>query len=114
MSRPLEAGEQVLLIDNKKRRYLVTLQAGRRVPLPRRRSSPHDDIIGQAEGTARPVDPRRVATRVLRPTLSDFVLKMPRGAQVIYPKDLGPILMLADISPGAGCSSRASAPARSR
>ena len=36
-----------------------------------------------------------------RPTLSDFVLKMPRGAQVIYPKDLGPILMLADIFPGA-------------
>src|SRR5690606_25973013 len=34
------------------------------------------------------------------PTLSDFVLKMPRGAQVIYPKDLGPILMLADIQPG--------------
>jgi tRNA (adenine57-N1/adenine58-N1)-methyltransferase len=33
--------------------------------------------------------------------LSDFVLKMPRGAQVIYPKDLGPILMLADIFPGA-------------
>ena len=37
----------------------------------------------------------------IRPTLADFVLKMPRGAQVIYPKDLGPILMLADIFPGA-------------
>ena len=37
----------------------------------------------------------------VRPTLADFVLKMPRGAQVIYPKDLGPILMLADIFPGA-------------
>jgi tRNA (adenine57-N1/adenine58-N1)-methyltransferase len=37
---------------------------------------------------------------VLRPTLSEFVLKMPRGAQVIYPKDLGPLLMLADIGPG--------------
>src|SRR4029077_19626935 len=36
----------------------------------------------------------------LRPTLEDFVLLMPRGAQVIYPKDLGPILMLADIAPG--------------
>ncbi len=36
----------------------------------------------------------------LHPTLEDFVLKMPRGAQVIYPKDLGPILMLADIFPG--------------
>ena len=37
---------------------------------------------------------------VLRPTLEDFVVEMPRGAQVIYPKDLGPILMLADIGPG--------------
>ena len=37
---------------------------------------------------------------VIRPTLSEFVLKMPRGAQVIYPKDLGPILLLADITPG--------------
>jgi tRNA (adenine57-N1/adenine58-N1)-methyltransferase len=37
----------------------------------------------------------------LRPTLADFILKMPRGAQVIYPKDLGPILMFADIFPGA-------------
>ena len=48
---------------------------------------------------------------VLRPTLADFVLKMPRGAQVIYPKDLGPLLMLADIYPGArvlriGCRQR--------
>ncbi len=37
---------------------------------------------------------------VLRPTLEDFVLEMPRGAQVIYPKDLAPICMLADIGPG--------------
>jgi tRNA (adenine57-N1/adenine58-N1)-methyltransferase len=37
----------------------------------------------------------------IRPTLADFVLKMPRGAQVIYPKDLGPILLHADIFPGA-------------
>ena len=39
---------------------------------------------------------------VLRPTLSDIVLKMPRGAQVIYPKDLGAILLAADIAPGQG------------
>src|SRR5206468_141684 len=37
----------------------------------------------------------------LRPTLADYVLEMPRGAQVIYPKDLGPILVLADVFPGA-------------
>ena len=37
----------------------------------------------------------------VRPTLADVVLKMPRGAPVIYPKDLGPILLLADVFPGA-------------
>jgi tRNA (adenine57-N1/adenine58-N1)-methyltransferase len=37
----------------------------------------------------------------VRPTLAEYVLEMPRGAQVIYPKDLGPILILADVFPGA-------------
>jgi tRNA (adenine57-N1/adenine58-N1)-methyltransferase len=50
---------------------------------------------------------------VLRPTLSDVVLKMPRGAQVIYPKDLGTILMQADIGPACACSKPASVRARS-
>ena len=64
-------------------------------------SSPHDDIIGRRRGRRGRARPAARPTRVVRPTLSDFVLKMPRGAQVIYPKDLGPILMLADIFPGA-------------
>jgi tRNA (adenine57-N1/adenine58-N1)-methyltransferase len=38
---------------------------------------------------------------IVRPSLADFVLTMPRGAQVIYPKDLGPLLVLADVFPGA-------------
>src|SRR4029077_12050191 len=60
----------------------------------------HEDIIGADEGTSfRSTRGSRFVG--FRPTLSDFVLKMPRGAQVIYPKDLGPLLMLADIGPGA-------------
>ena len=60
----------------------------------------HDELIGQPEGvTVRSTAGARYLA--VRPTLSDFVLKMPRGAQVIYPKDLGPILLLADIFPGA-------------
>lgn len=98
MSRPLEAGERVLLIDNKKRRYLVTLQAGGEFH-SHAGFVPHDAIIGQAEGLLAQ-STRNASYRVLRPTLADFILKMPRGAQVIYPKDLGPILMLADITPG--------------
>jgi len=98
VSRPLEAGERVLLIDSKKRRYLVTLQAGGEFH-SHAGFVPHDAIIGQAEGLLVP-STRNASYRVLRPTLADFILKMPRGAQVIYPKDLGPILMLADITPG--------------
>lgn len=97
--RSLRAGEQILLVDRKKRRYLVTLEAGGEFHT-HSGFVPHDKLIGSQEGL--PVASTRGATFVpFRPTLSDFVLKMPRGAQVIYPKDLGPILVLADIFPGA-------------
>jgi len=98
VSRPLEAGERVLLIDSKKRRYLVTLQAGGEFH-SHAGFVPHDEVIGRSEGILAQ-STRNASYRVLRPTLADFILKMPRGAQVIYPKDLGPILMLADITPG--------------
>lgn len=94
----LNEGELVQFVDNKDRRYLVTLKAGDEFHSHSGFIS-HDDVIGLAEG-------RLVASTkgsrylVVRPTLSEFILKMPRGAQVIYPKDLGPILMLADIHPG--------------
>ena len=97
--RRFGAGEQILLIDRKKRRYLVTLEDGGEFHT-HAGFVPHQEIIGRAEGAV--VRSTRGATfTTFRPTLSDFVLKMPRGAQVIYPKDLGPILMLADIFPGA-------------
>ena len=60
---------------------------------------PHDDIIGGAEG-ALVRSTKGAEYTVLRPTLEDFVVEMPRGAQVIYPKDLAPICMLANIGPG--------------
>ena len=61
---------------------------------------PHADLVGEREGvTVRSSLGARYTA--IRPTLSDFVFKMPRGAQVIYPKDLGPLLLLADIFPGA-------------
>jgi tRNA (adenine57-N1/adenine58-N1)-methyltransferase len=97
--RSLRAGEKVLLIDRKKRRYLVNLEEGGEFHT-HSGFLPHDDIIGQQEG-AHLRSTRGATFSVFRPTLSDFVLKMPRGAQVIYPKDLGAILMQADIFPGA-------------
>jgi tRNA (adenine57-N1/adenine58-N1)-methyltransferase len=94
----LEAGERVLLIDPKERRYLLTLVEGATFHTHSGVLA-HDDIIGRAEGSRVNGSTGR-SFLVLRPTLSDIVLKMPRGAQVIYPKDLGAILMAADIAPG--------------
>ena len=97
--RVFEAGDRVVLIDPKNRWKLVTLTPGGEFHSHAGYVA-HDDIIGQGEGLI-VTTTRGLKYQVVRPTLADFVLKMPRGAQVIYPKDLGPILMLADIFPGA-------------
>ena len=99
MNRTLSEGETIQLVDFKDRRYLVTLKAGGEFH-SHSGSIAHDDLIDQAEG--RIVRSTKGGTYlVIRPTLAERILKMPRGAQVIYPKDLGPILMIADIFPGA-------------
>jgi tRNA (adenine57-N1/adenine58-N1)-methyltransferase len=99
MSRPFAPGDQVLLIDSKKRRYLLTLTPGKEFH-SHSGVIGHDAVIGAVEGTAFR-STHGLTYTAIRPTLADFVLKMPRGAQVIYPKDLGPILLHADIFPGA-------------
>lgn len=93
------AGDKVLLIDGRDRRYLITLGSGKQWH-SHLGALAHDDLIGAPDGTS-------VATtsgaRVLafRPTLEDYTLKMRRGAQVVYPKDIGLIVVYADIRPGA-------------
>lgn len=95
---PIGAGELVVLIDRKRRRYLIDL-----VPGAEWHSHaglvPHDDLIGVPEGTAVRTN-RNMEVVVLRPTREDFVLKMKRGAQVVYPKDQAMIVAAADIRPG--------------
>lgn len=98
MSKPFVAGEQVLLIDRKERRYLLVLEPGKEFH-SHSGIVAHDAVIGSDEGTVFRSSMGMNYTGI-RPTLADFVFKMPRGAQVIYPKDLGAILLLADISPG--------------
>jgi tRNA (adenine57-N1/adenine58-N1)-methyltransferase len=99
MSVPFEVGERVLLVDARGRRYLVRLQADGTFHY-HGGAVPHDLILGSEEGTV--VHSTTGAGLVcLRPTLADFVLKMPRGAQVVYPKDMGAILVEADIFPGS-------------
>ncbi|HUB68900.1 MAG TPA: tRNA (adenine-N1)-methyltransferase [Acidimicrobiales bacterium] len=97
--RPFQPGERALLFDSKGRRYLVTLESGAEFHT-HAGVVPHDLLLGHDEGTT--VRSTRGARYIaVRPTLGEVVLKMPRGAQVIYPKDLGPALMMADIFPGA-------------
>ena len=99
MSRPFVAGERALLVDSKGRRYLITLAEGGEFHT-HAGVTPHELMLGQEEGiTVRSTAGARYT--VVRPTLAEFVLKMPRGAQVVYPKDLGPLLILADVFPGA-------------
>ncbi|MDQ7828403.1 MAG: tRNA (adenine-N1)-methyltransferase [Armatimonadota bacterium] len=96
---PLQPGEPVLLVDRKGRRYLITLTPGRVHDL-RGGRIPHDALLGREEGVLVETSlGERV--RVLRPTLAEFVLEMPRAATVIYPKDLGVILVWGDLYPGA-------------
>jgi len=98
MNRPFAYGDKVLLLDSKQRRYLITITEGAEFHT-HTGLFPHSDLVGQLEGfTARST--KGTGYIAMRPTLEDFVLEMPRGAQVIYPKDLAPICMLADIGPG--------------
>jgi tRNA (adenine57-N1/adenine58-N1)-methyltransferase catalytic subunit len=95
----LQDGEQVLLIDQRGRRHLVMLRKGETFHSDRG-WVPHDGMIGQADGSwVRTSKGTRYV--VLRPTLSEYVLDMPRGAQVIYPKDLAMVMFWADIYPGS-------------
>ncbi len=96
---PLAAGELVVLTDRKRRRYLVTLTPGDEWH-SHSGVVEHDRLIGVPEGSALRTN-RNMEIVVLRPTREDFVLKMKRGAQVVYPKDQAMIVAAADVRPGA-------------
>jgi tRNA (adenine57-N1/adenine58-N1)-methyltransferase len=89
----------VQLTDPKGRHYSITLKAGAEYHT-HRGGLAHDDLIGKPEGSLI-VSPVGMPYLALRPRLADYVLSMPRGAQVIYPKDAAQILMWGDIFPGA-------------
>ncbi|MFV0287310.1 MAG: tRNA (adenine-N1)-methyltransferase [Demequina sp.] len=96
---PLRAGDRVQLTDAKGRHHTIVLEPGKTFHTHRGQFG-HDDIIGQPEGTV-VTNTAGFEYLVLRPLLSDYVLSMPRGAAVIYPKDSGQIIQMADIYPGA-------------
>jgi tRNA (adenine57-N1/adenine58-N1)-methyltransferase len=98
MSR-LTSGERIHLVDQKGRHYVLTLKAGENYQFSGQKIA-HDAIIGRPDGTIVTLSGGKKLL-ALRPTLGDYVLKMPRGAQVLYPKDLALIVMWADVYPGA-------------
>ncbi|WP_022923974.1 tRNA (adenine-N1)-methyltransferase [Serinicoccus marinus] len=96
---PFRAGDRVQLTDPKGRMHTITLEVGKEFHTHRGHLR-HDDLIDAPDGSV--VRHTSGAEYLaLRPLLSDFVLSMPRGAQVVYPKDAGQIVTYADIFPGA-------------
>jgi tRNA (adenine57-N1/adenine58-N1)-methyltransferase catalytic subunit len=96
---PFTAGERVQLTDAKGRHYSVMLTPGSEFHTHRGAIS-HDALIGLAEGSVIKSN-NGAHFLVLRPLLVDYVMSMPRGPQVIYPKDAAQIVHEGDIFPGA-------------
>lgn len=92
-------GETCLLHDVRGRQYLITLSSGATFQSDKGYLR-HDDLIGTGEGaTVRTNNGSPVVA--LRPRLVDYVLRMKRGAAVLYPKDAGPMIAWGDIAPGS-------------
>lgn len=96
---PFHPGDRVQLTDPKGRVHTITLEPGRAFHT-HRGALEHDALIGRPEGSV-VTSTGGTAYLALRPLLADYVLGMPRGAQVIYPKDAAQIVMMGDIFPGA-------------
>jgi tRNA (adenine57-N1/adenine58-N1)-methyltransferase catalytic subunit len=96
---PFAVGDRVQLTDAKGRHYTMVLSPGGEFHT-HRGAIAHDAVIGLPEGSvvkSTNGDP----FLVLRPLLVDYVMSMPRGAQLIYPKDSAQIVVEGDIFPGA-------------
>ena len=96
---PFAVGDRVQLTDAKGRHYTMILKAGGEFHTHRGIVA-HDDVIGSPEGSVVKASGGD-AFLVLRPLLIDYVMSMPRGAQVIYPKDAAQIVHEGDVFPGA-------------
>lgn len=98
-SGPFRVGDRVQLTGPKGRMNTITLEPGKLFH-SHRGVLEHDAIIGLPDGSV-VVNNAGVEHLALRPLLTDFVMSMPRGAAIVYPKDAAQILALADIFPGA-------------
>jgi tRNA (adenine57-N1/adenine58-N1)-methyltransferase catalytic subunit len=96
---PLIPGDLVQLTDPKGRMHTIELAVGKEFHTHRGILA-HDDLIGQPEGILI-TSTGNTTYLALRPLLADYVLSMPRGATVVYPKDAAQIVAMADVFPGA-------------
>ena len=94
-----EESDLVLLLDRKSRKYLITINR-EQIFHSHLGQLFHDQLINKSVGGWYRTDKGHVLLAI-RPTLGDYVLEMPRGPQIVYPKDLGLIVSLGDIFPGA-------------
>jgi len=97
--RHLSEGEPIILVDRKEREYLRRLERGKKISIRGGRIA-IEEVIGLEEGSV-VRSSLNEPFLVLRPTLAQLIPNLPRRAQVIYPKDIGPVLVWADISAGA-------------
>jgi len=95
----LREGERVQLTDQRGRLHTITLAPGATFHTHRGYFR-HDELIGEPEGSV-VTSTGGTVYLAMRPLLSDYTLSMPRGAAVVYPKDAGQIVAMADIYPGA-------------
>jgi tRNA (adenine57-N1/adenine58-N1)-methyltransferase catalytic subunit len=95
----LRPGDRVQLTDPKGRMHTIVLEPGRSFHT-HRGALDHDALIGRPEGSV-VTSTGGTAYLALRPLLADYVLSMPRGAQVVYPKDAAQIVAMGDVFPGA-------------
>ena len=96
---PFRPGERVQITDERGRITTITLAEGGEYH-SHKGFLKHDDLIGAPEGTVI-ANTHGILYQALRPLYKDFVLSMPRGAAVVYPKDAAQIIVKADIFPGA-------------
>ncbi len=96
---PLREGERVVMVDDRGKPYYFTLERGGEFHF-HKGVVKHDDMIDSEEG-CKVLSSSETPCHVFRPLLRDYVMKMPRKTQIIYPKDMGIIIIWADIFPGA-------------
>jgi tRNA (adenine57-N1/adenine58-N1)-methyltransferase len=92
-------GDRIQLTDPKGKMYTFTITAGKEWHT-HKGWIVHNDLIGMPEGSVVSTSAGLKFT-AFKPLIGDFVLSMPRGATIVYPKDAAMILGVADIFPGA-------------